>query len=41
MQPAPNLAVRRFRTVQLVSLAVKIAAVVGLLVGLGLYYGVR
>ncbi len=39
MQPAPNVAVRRFRTVQLVSLAVKVAAVVGLLVFVAVYYG--
>jgi L-asparagine transporter-like permease len=40
MQPAPNVAVRRFRTVQLVAAAVKVAAIVGLLLFVGFYYGV-
>ena len=39
MQPAPNIAVRRFRLVQGVSLAVKLAAIVGLLLFLAYYYG--
>jgi hypothetical protein len=37
--PAPNVAVRRFRTVQFVSAAVKVAALVGLFVFLALYFG--
>jgi hypothetical protein len=39
MQPAPNVAVRRFRIVQTISLLVKIAAIVGLLLFVGYYYG--
>jgi len=41
MQPTPNLAVRRFRTVQFVSVAVKVAAVVGLLLFVAVYFGGR
>ncbi len=39
MQPAPNAALRRFRIVWTVSLAVKIAALGGLLVFVALYFG--
>ncbi|HTZ62177.1 MAG TPA: hypothetical protein VMC82_06035 [Thermoplasmata archaeon] len=38
-QPAPNLAVRRFRLVWTVSLAVKIAALFGLLLFVTLVLG--
>ena len=41
MQPAPNAAVRRFRLVRNVSLAVKVAALVGLLVFVVVYFGGR
>ena len=39
MPQAPNVAVRRFRLVQGVSLAIKVAAIAGLLVFLAYYYG--
>ncbi len=39
MPLAPNVAVRRFRIVLGVSLAVKLAAIAGLLVFLAYYYG--
>ncbi|MGI0071851.1 MAG: hypothetical protein ACRECT_07315 [Thermoplasmata archaeon] len=41
MPPSPNAAVRRFRTVQFVSLAVKVAAVLGLMAFLVVYFGGR
>ena len=41
-QPAaPNVAVRRFRMVQFVSMAVKVAALLGLLIFLAVYFGGR
>ena len=39
MQPAPNVAVRRFRVVRAVSLAVKVAALAGLLLFVLVYFG--
>ena len=39
MQPAPNAAVRRFRLVRHVSMAVKVAALVGLLLFVAVYFG--
>ena len=39
MQPTPNAAVRRFRVVQTVSVAVKVAALVGLVVFVLVYLG--
>jgi hypothetical protein len=39
MQPAPNAAVRRFRLVRYISVAVKVAAVVGLLLFVAVYFG--
>jgi hypothetical protein len=39
MQPAPNAAVRRFRIVRAVSTAVKIAALLALLVFVAVYFG--
>ena len=39
MQPSPNAAVRRFRLVRQVSLAVKVAALVGLLLFVAVYFG--
>lgn len=41
MQPAPNAAVRRFRRVQIVSLAVKLVALGGILVFVVVYLGGR
>lgn len=41
MQPSPNAAVRRFRRVRHVALAVKIAALVGLVVFVVVYFGGR
>jgi hypothetical protein len=41
MQPAPNAAVRRFRRVWTVSLVVKLAALMGLLVFVAIYLGSR
>jgi hypothetical protein len=39
MQPAPNAAVRRFRVVRVVSMAVKVAALLALLVFVAVYFG--
>jgi hypothetical protein len=39
MPPAPNVAVRRFRRVQVASWAIKVAAIVGLLVFVAVYAG--
>lgn len=39
MQPAPNAAVRRFRTVRALSVAVKVAALIGLVVFVAIYFG--
>ncbi len=39
MQPAPNAAVRRFRVIRAVSVTVKVAALVGLLVFIAVYFG--
>ncbi|MFZ0890906.1 MAG: hypothetical protein WB778_05010 [Thermoplasmata archaeon] len=41
MQPAPNAAVRRFRRVWTVSLVIKLAALMGLLLFVALYLGSR
>ncbi len=41
MPLAADVALRRFRTAQVVSLAVKVAAIVGLLAFLAAYYGAR
>jgi hypothetical protein len=41
MQPAPNAAARRFRRVWTVSLVVKLAALLGLLLFVALYLGSR
>ncbi|MFZ1022559.1 MAG: hypothetical protein WAN87_00280 [Thermoplasmata archaeon] len=41
MQPAPNAAARRFRRVWTVSLVVKLAALMGLLVFIAIYLGSR
>ncbi|HTW40677.1 MAG TPA: hypothetical protein VMF04_07505 [Thermoplasmata archaeon] len=38
-QPAPNAAMRAFRRVQFVSMAIKVAALVGLLVFVAVYFG--
>jgi hypothetical protein len=37
--PAPNVAVQRFRWIQLAFVAIKVAAILGLLVFLAYYYG--
>ncbi len=39
MQPSPNAAVRRFRLARTVSLAVKVAALLGLLIFVAVYFG--
>jgi hypothetical protein len=39
MQPAPNVAVRRFRIVRIASVAVKVAALLALLVFVAIYVG--
>ena len=39
MPPTPNVAVQRFRWIQLASVAIKVAAIAGLLVFLAYYYG--
>jgi len=39
MQPAPNAAARRFRRVWTLSLVIKVAALMGLLVFIVVYFG--
>jgi hypothetical protein len=39
MQPAPNAAVRRFRQVRYVAVAVKVAALLGLFLFVAVYFG--
>ena len=39
MQPAPNVAVRRFQLIRYASVAVKVAALIGLVIFLAVYFG--